>query len=212
MLMNKHRIILFLLLLAAAPVAAQEVQSDSTAGRTLGDNPRPRRNAERNVLGAPVYYDTLGNVIGSSTPADTLYRRPRHHYLNRLEDEYNNFFLEMKSLVGTDLAVGCQLAYVPNRWGIYCAGLTGFRYGYFTAGPVLRMSDCGDFFDWQLFGGLTVSHRPGAELGFRMAGPRSEGGFAWTSFSMSLGFANNDPYFTVGLSLSLAPEVLFFWF
>lgn len=213
--MNKNHIFFILfLLLVASPLSAQEVRSekDNMPGRTLGENPRPHRSAERNIIGAPVYYDTLGNVIGSSNANDSLYRRPKHHYLNRLEDEYNNIFLEFGILAGNDFALGAQMAYVPKRWGAYCGGYFGMRHEYFTVGPVLRLSDCGDFLDWQLFGGLTVSRRPGAELGFRLAGPKTNDGFAWTSFTMAAGYANRSPYFSLGLSLSLTPQLFFlFW-
>jgi len=162
--------------------------------------------SNRNVLGAPVYYDTMGNVIGQQ--ADSFYHRPKHHFHNRLEYDFSSFFLEGEALLGpNDLAIGAQMAWVPQRWGVYCSGLTGVYYNYLSAGPVVRLSDCGDRIDWQMYAGLVASHRWGAEMGFRMAAPRQWGDFCWTSMSLSFGYANRMSYFTLGFSLTLSSVV-----
>lgn len=168
----------------------------------------------RNVIGAPVYYDTLGNVIGQDAPKDSLYHRPKHHFRNRLEDEFNSLFFELQSQFGgNDLAVGLQGAWLPKRWGFYGSVRSGLRYPYFSVGPALRLSDCGNTIDWHLYGGFVMGgniRRPGAELGLRMAGKRNDLGFAWSSFSVGAGYLDRQGYITFGLSLSLMPEVLFF--
>ncbi|MBQ8702985.1 MAG: hypothetical protein IJ524_01255 [Bacteroidales bacterium] len=160
--------------------------------------------SNRNVLGAPVYYDTLGNVIGQSAPADSFYHRPKHHFLNRLEDDFSAFFLEGQMMLGgRDMAIGGQFAYVPRRWGAYVGGNLGFQGGYLKAGPVWRMSDCGNDIDWQLYAGVNICRHPGAEIGLRMGAPRLWGDFCWTSYSMTVGYANRSAYLTLGFSLSL---------
>ena len=87
--------------------AAGAQTTDSVAvGRELGSEPRVKRSYERNVLGAPVYYDTLGNVIGQTVPADSFYHRPKHHFRNRLEDHFSAFFLEGQLMTGSrDMAL-----------------------------------------------------------------------------------------------------------
>lgn len=198
------RLFLIGLMLLGGTVWAQTADSVAT-GRALGDEPQVRRSRTRNVLGAPVYYDTLGNVIGQSAPADSFYHRPKHHFRNRLEDEFSAFFLEGQIMLGgNDIAIGGQLAYVPQRWGAYMGGGLGFQGGYFKAGPVWRMSDCGDGIDWQLFAGVNLCRHPGAEIGLRMGAPRLWGNFCWTSYSMSVGYANRTGYITLGFSLSLS--------
>lgn len=164
----------------------------------------------RNVLGAPVYYDTLGNVIGQTAPADSIYHLPKHHFYNRLENDYNSFFFEFQTMVGGhDLALGLQGTWLPQRWGLYMTGRSGLEHSYLAVGPALRLSDCGNIIDWQLYGGFVLegNRYPGAELGLRMAETRNRSGFAWTSFSLGAGYVNRQGYFTFGLSLSLMPEV-----
>ena len=160
------------------------------------------------VIGAPVYYDTLGNVIGSTAPADSFYHRPKHHYFNRMEDEFSSVFLEGAVLFAeNDMAVGGQVAWVPRHWGVYCGGLAGIMYQYFTVGPVARLSDCGNRIDWQMYAGMVVSRRMGGEIGFRIAMPRQWGDFCWTSASFAAGYVNRYAYFTLGLSLTFSSIV-----
>ena len=137
-------------------VMAQTPTNDSTS-RVLGDNPRQHRSGERNILGAPVYYDTLGNRLGETHATDSLYRRPKHHYMNRLESEFHSFFLEYSTLFTSyDVAIGAKLSYVPQRWGFYGSLMAGINHAYVTLGPVLRLSDCGDIVDWHLYGGFHI--------------------------------------------------------
>ena len=161
-----------------------------------------------NVIGTPVYYDTLGNVIGQQRPTDTLYHRPKHHFHNRLENEFCAIFLEGQTLFSyNDVALGGQLAWVPSRWGVYGSGCIGHLDGRISVGPVWRMSDCGNWIDWQLYGGLTVSRRLGGEIGIRMASPEIWGDFCWTSVSLSVGHVNGYNYVALGLSLTLSSLV-----
>lgn len=210
------RLIFILLLSLGGSLCAQTVDSTASAGeRVLGDEPQVRTQRERNVLGAPVYYDTLGNVIGQHQPSDGVYRRPRHHFHNRLENDFNNFFFEFQMLLGgrQGFATGAMLTWLPQRWGLYGSALVNWDYGHYSIGPALRLSDCGDYFDWQLYGGLAFDRRVGFEGGMRIAGPRSQSGFAWTSLSLGGGYVHGHGYMTFGLSLLLAPEMAFiFWF
>ena len=207
------RILLIALLMLSGALYAQTTDSSSVGGRVLGDEPRERTPRERNVLGAPVYYDTLGNIIGQTPSGDGFYHRPRHHFRNRLDSEYNSFFFETELLFGhNDAAFGLQLTWLPTQWGLYGSALRGINHYYFTFGPALRLSDCGDYLDWQLYGGLVATRRPGFEVGFRLAGPRSRSGFSWTSLSVGGGYANRQGYMTIGFSLAIMPEMLFlFW-
>ena len=161
-----------------------------------------------NVLGAPVYYDTLGNVIGREAVADSFYHRPKHHFLNRLENDYSSIFVEGTiQFGGNDFALGGQAAWVPQRWGLYCGGQTGVRHNYFTVGPVIRLSDCGHWVDWQLYAGMVFSRHVGGEIGVRMAAPRRWGDFCWSSGSLAVGYVNGYNYFTLGFSLAFSPVV-----
>jgi hypothetical protein len=202
----KRLIIIGLLLLGCGTAWCQS--ADST-GRVLGDNPQVRRSREQNVIGAPIYYDTLGNVIGRSAPVDSFYHRPKHHFRNRLENEYCAFFLEGQTMLSNDLSIGGQFAWVPGRWGAYASGRIGVDEGLLTLGPVWRMSDCGNWLDWQLYGGLTMGHAMsvGAEVGIRMGSPKLWGDFCWTSMSVSVGRIHGMNYYTLGLSLTLTSLV-----
>lgn len=195
------------LLMLSGALFAQTADSVDT-GRALGDEPRVRRSHERNVLGAPVYYDTLGNIIGQPKPVDGLYRRPKHHFNNRLENDFSSIFMEWQFKVDYDFAFGCQVAWVPNRWGIYGSACVNWERCDFSVGPVWRLSDCGNWIDWQLFGGLACSrYALGAEVGIRMAAPRLRSDFCWTSVSMTIGRMQESNYVTLGLSLLLSPVV-----
>lgn len=187
------------------------LMAQEAPGEALGDTPRRHVKAERNVLGSPVYYDTLGNVIGSGQ-ASAEYHRPRHHFRNRLEDEFSSVFFECNAMITEfDMAVGGTLTVLPRRWGAYATGRVGFAHGYLAAGPALRLSDCGDNVDWHLFGGLAYSHTLGGELGLRLAFPDGGGTFCWSSVMMSVGYVNQNLYVSAGLSLGLSPSI-FMWF
>lgn len=212
----KRRLILALLALLCSPVWAQNVMPDSSAADTsaLGDTPRQRKQKVRNVLGAPVYYDTLGNVLGAAGPQDSFYHRPKHHFLNRLEYDFNSLFFEMETMFGgRDAALGMQLTWLPQRWGGYFEVSRGLRSYYFSAGPSLRLSDCGNIIDWHLYTGVVVGRGVGVEGGIRMAAPRNFTGFCWTSFTMGGGYVDRQGFFTLGFSIALVPEAfLFMWF
>ena len=172
-------------------------------------------NRNRNVLGAPVYYDTLGNVIGKTSPGDTVAHLPKHHYFNRLSNEFNAFFFEMEGLFGNnDLALGFNFTYLPERWGVYGSLLGGINHSYFSVGPALRLSDNGSLLDWHLYGGVMLSNHLGGELGFRVALPKRDGRFCWESVSIGGGVIGRHPFFTCGLSLEICAAAAlysFFW-
>lgn len=200
------------LLTVGLTTMAQTTDSTSHADRVLGDTPQKRHKGKANVLGAPIYYDTLGNVIGSQTPHDTFYHRPKHHFLNRLDYHFSSCFFEPIGMLGHDAAVGLSFSYLPRRWGFYTTGMAGFRHGYVSAGPALRLSECGDAIDWHLYGGMTFSRHFGAEIGMRIASTANPGGFCWTSFSMGIGYINQGAYVTFGLGMALSPSLLLlFW-
>lgn len=170
-------------------------------------------NRNRNVLGAPVYYDTLGNVIGKTQPGDTIAHLPKHHYFNRLSNEFNAFFFEMEGLFGNnDIALGANFTYLPERWGIYGSLLGGINHGYVSVGPALRLSDNGGLLDWHLYGGVMLSNHLGGELGFRVALPKRDGRFCWESVSIGGGVIGRHPFFTCGLSLEICAAAAFYSF
>ena len=168
------------------------------AGVVAGQKPANSRN----VLGAPVYYDTLGNVRGEASPGGTAHL-PKHHYLNRLSNDYCSLVLEMDGWFGGDVAVGGSVTWLPERWGFYGKGLFGSRSNYFSAGPALRLSGYGGNLDWHLYGGVVVSSRLGGELGLRMALPKRRGAFCWESLSIGMAQVGRRTFFTCGMSLEL---------
>ena len=169
-------------------------------------------NRSHNVLGAPVYYDTLGNVRGNATPGDTTWHLPKHHYFNRLSNDFCSSFLEIEGLLGfKDAAIGINYTYLPERWGGYGSLLFGINHVYLSAGAALRLSNNGSLFDWQLYGGPVYGGRLGGELGFRLAMPRRDGDFCWTSLSTGMIVMPHRVFFTCGLSLELAAMVSAYW-
>lgn len=208
------RLLLLPLLMLSSMVWAQ-VQPDSTraAGRELDGGMRSERGKVRNVIGAPVYYDTLGNVLGRETTGDSIYRRPKHHFRNRLEDHFCAYFLEGSALMGTgDMALGATFGYLPQRWGAYGTVRMGVRNAYVSAGPMVRMSDCDNFLDWHFYAGVTVGRRVGGEIGFRMASPIGWERFCPSSVSMGAGIVDGYTFFTIGLSIDMFPLTGFlFW-
>lgn len=226
-----RKYLVLMLLLAGGSVWAQDVVRDTvvppaTATDTIDDDeenviggrPQRSKNVQRepNVLGTPVYYDTIGNAIGSKRQWSE-YHRPRHHFLNNLEDRYCSFFLEAQTMLGpADVAGGVSFAYLPQRWGAYGSLRAGTRDGYVSLGPVLRLSGYESNIDWHLYGGLLFATRSvGAEAGLRIALPRRSTGFCWTSASMGLATVRGDVYLTAGISFDIvalsALSLLFLW-
>lgn len=189
-------------------IAPDEDSNDNQEENVIGSNRQAKvSKAEANVLGMPVYYDTLGNVINGSQPSVSggIYHRPRHHYLNSLHDRYCAFFGEGEVLLGaSDIAGGLHLAYIPRRWGCYTSLLYGIRQDYLSVGPALRLSNYDSSLDWQLYGGIVAGGRHiGAEAGIRVALPQRDSDFCWTSASMGMGVINGDTFFTIGLSVEI---------
>lgn len=227
---RKYLIVIAVALLCALRPSAQVALPDSTSvadsvtvtdstdidddeENVIGGRTVKTKKSEANVLGMPVYYDTLGNVISGDNPSPSggIYHRPRHHYLNNLGDNYCSFFAEVETMIGpSDLALGANFTYLPERWGAYTSVLAGTRSHYVSVGPALRLSDYDSRFDWHLYGGLVWGDRHiGCEGGLRFATPQRKSDFCWTSASMGLGVINGDTYLTVGLSIEiLAIEVL----
>ncbi len=195
------RLCIVMMLMLGLSAWAQVPDSTASKGRELDGGQRQHR--ERNVLGAPVYYDTLGNVIGSEASRQGIPTLPKHHYFNRLSNDFCTWFFEADGWVGGDLAVGASLTYLPERWGFYGKGLLGNRSNYVAVGPVVRLSDCGDWLDWQLYGGLVVSNHLGAEVGVRMALPRRSSSFCWESVSVGVAQMGNRTFLTCGMSMEL---------
>lgn len=199
----KRLSLIALFLLALFPAGAQVQDSVRADNREIDGGGRSQDIRKGNVLGAPVYYDTLGNIRGTAT--DSVVRMPRHHYLNRLSNDFNSTFFELLGMVGTrDIAIGFTVVYLPESWGGYGSLMAGVRRNYFSFGPVMRLSECGDLIDWHLYGGLVISRHLGCEIGFRMATPRREGSFSWESVSMGAVFVNGHGFVTCGLSIEFA--------
>ncbi|MBQ9418561.1 MAG: hypothetical protein IJU19_08295 [Bacteroidales bacterium] len=213
----RRYILLLLVMLSCVPIWAQEAAKDNLSTRDTTDtesrpldrqSKRPHRSSRQaNVLGRPIYYDTNGNVIGSSNPSAT-YHHPSHHYLNDhsgLDDQFSTFFFEGEGLVGMgDIAGGANFTVLPNRWGIYGSALAGRRHNYFSFGPAVRLSSTNSSLDWHLYGGMMLGGKHiGAEGGLRMAFPKRRSQFCWTSVSAGVAVINGDAYLTMGMSLSV---------
>lgn len=195
--------------------SAQEVQlnramvadTNNTDLGVIGGRPQRSKHSSRkaNVLGTPVYYDTNGNVIGGKRHSE-VYQRPRHHYLNNLDDRYSTFFFEGEALVGAkNIAGGINFTVLPNRWGGYGSLMAGIREHYFTLGPVVRLSDASRGLDWHLYGGMVIGWNKhiGVEGGVRVAAPKRRGEFCWMSGSAGMAVINGDAYATLGVSIDI---------
>lgn len=201
------RLCIIVMLLLGASAWAQAPVQDSTGSKGRELDGKESRNRERNLIGVPVYYDTLGNVIGSEASRQGIANLPRHHYFNRLSNDYCSWFVETDGWFGGDVALGGNCTYLPERWGFYGKGLWGVRRNYASAGAALRLSDCGDAFDWQMYGGVVVSTRPGVEVGFRMAAPRHNSAFCWESMTVGMAQVGRSTFFTFGMSLGITATV-----
>lgn len=228
--MKRLTILMALLLTVSLSAMAQDVVRDSVTVGTdslavddldtiddgenvVGAKQAPQRHKakEANVLGAPVYYDLNGNVLGErrvasgKTPADGVYHRPKHHYLNSLDNRYSSIFVEGELLMGSsNVGVGANLTVLPNRWGGYGSAVFGVDGSHFSLGPALRLSGPESSMDWHLYCGVVLGERHlGAEGGLRMALPKVRGEFCWTSVSMGVLALNGDVCMTFGVSLDM---------
>lgn len=211
------RFLITLLLLSCVTVWAQDVVRDSVPPAVAdtsddGENviggrvPPVKLQKEANIIGAPIYYNQDGSVrtpMHRGNPRGP-YQMPRHHYQNNLDNRFCSFFLEGEGLVATDdLALGVNFSYLPSRWGVYCSFLKGINYNYLSVGPMLRLGDVDNVFDWHLYGGLMFSGGIGGEVGMRMALPQRNSEFCMTSASIGLGRVESTTMFTMGLSIDL---------
>ncbi len=191
-------------------LAVDTIDSDDTSDaeeNVIGGRvQRTNVQKESNVLGAPVYYNLDGSVRSGNHRGNPRgeYVRPKHHYQNTLGNNFNSYFCEAEFLVGEkDQAIGLNFTYLPDRWGVYCSMLTGFRYNYFSVGPALRFSEVDDWCDWQLYGGLMVGDGLGGELGLRIASEKTRSNFGWCSGSMGVAVMDGRGYLTLGMSIDL---------
>ena len=201
------RLVLIALLAVCGTVWSQDVVRDTVDNEenVIGATPSSKsKQKEPNILGAPVYYDSCGNVRGSGETS-TIYHRPKHHYLNNLDDRYYTFFVEGEILAGRhDHALGGSFTFLPKRWGFYTSVLAGSRHTYLSLGAALRLSGYESTSDWQLYAGVGGGgHHLGGEAGLRFALRRHYGEFCWTS--LSAGYANygGHSFVTFGASLDL---------
>ena len=187
---------------------ADDMEENVIGGRVM----RTNRSQEANVLGAPVYYNRDGSVRTngvrrSNHPQRDGYQRPRHHYRNTLDNSYCSYFFEVEGMSGSDMAVGVNFTYLPNRWGAYASVLNGYYHDYLSVGPVMRLSDYDYGIDLQLYAGAIFGRHIGGEMGFRMALPQRNGEFCWNSASVGIGIQNGGAFVTAGLSLELSAIV-----
>ena len=209
----------------AIPADSVAVDEEDDEPNVIGAQPSVRKpKGEANILGAPVYYDRDGGVRGEhprhyrngEAPSSGRYQMPKHHYLNNLGTNFSSFFFEIETLLGPrDIAIGANLTYLPERWGVYGSALYGHYRNYWSVGPAVRLSGRDSFFDWQLYGGaMFADRRLGGEVGIRIASQARRSEFCWTSASLGWAFINGDSYLTVGLSLevtALTALAFFFW-
>lgn len=205
---------------AALPDSAAVDSTDADEENVIGVKPTKREKQElreANILGAPVYYDNNGNVRGSSNPS-AVYHRPKHHYLNNLDDRYCSFFAEGEWILGAgEWGLGLNLTYIPERWGAYASMLGGVHRNYLSAGPALRLSGYENTLDWHLYGGLITNfHSLGAEVGLRMATAKHNSEFCWTSVSAGAAIVGGNAFLTFGASIDIVAlfigaTTLLFW-
>ncbi len=198
----------------------------------IGARPSPKQNpAEENLIGAPVYYDRNGNIVGAEKQHQG-YKRPKHHYRNNVGLNFNSFFVETEALIGHNSAIGISFTYLPQRIGVYGKVFLSKGNEYYNLGAAARLSGVDSRWDWHLYGGIILNNgfatpskintttdfsrhlHIGGEIGFRMASPSKRGEFCWTSVSMGLATVNGYSYLTVGLSLEIAAITalsLFLW-
>lgn len=180
------------------PTTPQAVNST-----VLGDGTRTRERHTNNVLGAPIYFDTLGNVIGGRGTQHENYVRPKHHFLNRLDNYYCPFFVEGVAYMSSNqFGFGSQATYLPKRVGGYLGALCGIN-PYISLGPALRLTDCGAPVDMHLYGGVVFTRHTGFEVGLRIAETLNRSNLCGLSFTMGGGYANHAPFVSIGCSLTL---------
>ena len=211
------KLLTLVMLLACSTAWAQDVVRDSVPAtvtdtsvieeNVIGTKPTARTKSasrEANLLGAPVYYDLNGNVIGATNPSP-VYHRPKHHYLNNLNDRYCSIFTEGEVLDGsTDKAFGLNFTYLPKRWGAYGSALIGVNHDYLSVGPALRLSGYESYMDWQLYGGLMLGGRSvGGEVGIRLASAKSDSEFCMTSVSLGCAIVGGHSFITFGASVEI---------
>ena len=209
-------------LLLSAAGWSQDVVRDSVPDtdaddeeNVIGARPTPRyKPSEPNLLGAPVYYDLNGNVIGSGERSDSPHL-PAHHYLNDRSLHFNEWFVEVENLIGlAGYALGASVTYLPDRFGGYGKVMTFKDLSVFAAGVSTRLSGIGCSLDWHLYGGLlfgvmrekdALLRTPawGGELGFRIASRVDDNRFCWNSASMGMAVLNGKSYLTIGLGLEI---------
>lgn len=200
----------------SVPAAAD---SAGTEENVIGTKPSVKtavNRKEANILGAPVYYDANGNVCGSDNTS-SVYHRPKHHYLNNLDDRYCTFFAEGEVLNGgSDLAFGLNFTYLPERLGAYGSLMAGINRNYLSVGPALRLSGYESTLDWHLYGGLMFAGRSvGGEVGLRVAVPYRRSEFCFWSASMGCAIVGRHAFMTVGASFDILAlfgmATLLFW-
>lgn len=130
-------------------------------------------------------------------------------------EPYSRYFLEGVMMCGFDhLALGIDLAYVPEHWGVYASLLEGvsFQSGlnadWMTMGLVWRPVTEPAKLDWQLFTGPAFGIGNGWELGTRFAATNQGSRFSWLSGSVSMMSLAGRSYFTIGLSWTLSPSLM----
>ena len=196
--MAMKRFLIAVMLLTAGCVWAQNPVRDSVPNDDADDT-------EENVIGGRVM--RTNGVRRSNHPQRDGYQRPRHHYRNTLDNSYCSYFFEVEGMSGSDMAVGVNFTYLPNRWGAYASVLNGYYHDYLSVGPVVRLSDYDYGIDLQLYAGAIFGRHIGGEMGFRMALPQRNGEFCWNSASVGIGIQNGGAFVTAGLSLELSAIV-----
>lgn len=166
----------------------------------------------QNVIGDPVYYTDStqyrpGHGMGYNQPSYHPYRQNQPQRLHHVRNtDVNRWFVETKMMLGElDGALGVDVAFVPEKWGVYGSSLWGNRYDWISCGGIYRITEPGRSRDWQLYGGLVFGPTMGSELGIRVAFDNfGANGFSW--WSASLGMANVAGYgfINVGLSIGLS--------
>lgn len=168
----------------------------------------PAATDGQNIYGATQYYNYEDDP--------DYYRQPKNPY-RTFGHNFNKLFVEGMLLAPSygNIALGAHMAYVPQQWGAYVAVMNSVDYypsefllspsDWYAVGAAFRCSDPRDLADFQLYGGLMFHEGAGCELGLRYACDNyfGNGGFSWWSVSLSLGYVNNNSFFTLGLSMGI---------
>ena len=134
----------------------------------------------------------VGSMLSNST-------KKRYEYY-----DFSRSFLDIT--INTNMNWGISYSYVPSRTGWYLSTLFNPGMGFVT-GPVLRIVNSRSPVDLQMYGGGGYFNDDYViDFGMRIA-PTPNNNYSWWNLSIGASLINEQPYFTVGASLSISAMV-----